>query len=142
MSDERELDLGQAKIKVIGVGGAGGNMTNWLYMKGIQGAEIVACNTDQQHLDMVEADDKFLMGEDITQGLGAGGYPEKGAEAAQESINEIKQQVKDTDMVFVCAGMGGGTGTGAGTGRSRRLTPCLPRLELDWPPSTSFLQSA
>lgn len=113
MSDERELDLGQAKIKVIGVGGAGGNMTNWLYMKGIQGAEIVACNTDQQHLDMVEADDKFLMGEDITQGLGAGGYPEKGAEAAQESINEIKQQVKDTDMVFVCAGMGGGTGTGA-----------------------------
>ncbi|MBW2998023.1 cell division protein FtsZ, partial [Candidatus Woesearchaeota archaeon] len=82
--------VGQAKIKVIGAGGAGGNMVNWLYNKGIQGAEIVACNTDQQHLDMTDADRKFLIGKDLTKGLGAGGWPERGAEAAQESIAQIK----------------------------------------------------
>lgn len=107
------VEVGQANIKVVGSGGAGCNMVNWLYMKGIQGAEIVACNTDQQHLKMVEADRKFLIGKDITRGLGCGGFPEKGAEAAQESIQIIKESLKGSDMVFVCAGMGGGTGTGA-----------------------------
>jgi len=107
------VDVGQANIKVIGIGGAGGNMVNWLYMKGIQGAEIIATNTDQQHLKMIEADRKFLIGKDITRGLGCGGFPERGAEAAQESIQLIKESLKDADMVFVCAGMGGGTGTGA-----------------------------
>lgn len=112
-NQERKTTLGQANIKVIGIGGAGGNKVNWLYMKGVQGAEIIACNTDQQHLDMIEADSKFLLGKDVTRGLGAGGYPEKGAEAAQESLTKIKDHVKGSDMVFVCAGMGGGTGTGA-----------------------------
>ncbi|MBN1275709.1 cell division protein FtsZ [Candidatus Woesearchaeota archaeon] len=107
------VEVGQANIKVIGVGGAGTNMVNWLYMKGIQGAEIIACNTDQQHLRMVESDRKFLIGKDVTRGLGCGGFPEKGAEAAQESIQIIKESMKDADMAFVCAGMGGGTGTGA-----------------------------
>lgn len=117
MKTSEELDsntnMGQANIKVIGCGGGGNNMVNWLYKKGIQGAEIIACNTDQQHLDIVEADRKFLIGKDVTRGLGCGGYPEKGAEAAQENLNEIKSSLKDADMVFVCAGMGGGTGTGA-----------------------------
>jgi len=108
-----ESTVGQAKIKVIGVGGAGGNMVNWLYNKGIKGAEILACNTDQQHLDMTDADKKFLIGKDSTKGLGAGGWPEKGAEAAQESISQIKEVLKGSDMAFICAGMGGGTGTGA-----------------------------
>lgn len=112
-NQERNTTLGQANIKVIGIGGGGGNMVNWLYMKGVQGAEIIACNTDQQHLDMIEADSKFLLGKDVTRGLGAGGYPEKGAEAAQESLTTIKDHVKASDMVFVCSGMGGGTGTGA-----------------------------
>jgi cell division protein FtsZ len=107
------VEVGQANIKVIGAGGAGCNMVNWLYMKGIQGAEIIACNTDQQHLKMVEADRKFLIGKDVTRGLGCGGFPERGAEAAQESIQFIKESLKDSDMVFVCAGMGGGTGTGS-----------------------------
>ncbi len=107
------IEVGQANIKVIGVGGAGNNMVNWLYMKGIQGAEIVACNTDQQHLKIIESDRKFLIGKDVTRGLGCGGYPEKGAEAAQESMQVIKESLKDADMCFVCAGMGGGTGTGA-----------------------------
>ncbi len=107
------LEVGQANIKVIGIGGAGNNMVNWLYKKGIRGAEIIACNTDQQHLNMIESDKKFLLGKDITRGLGCGGFPERGAEAAQESLNEIKDSLKQSDMVFVCAGMGGGTGTGA-----------------------------
>ena len=110
---EAEVDVGQANIKVIGCGGGGCNMTNWLYLKGVQGAEIIACNTDQQHLNIVEADRKFLIGKDVTRGLGCGGYPEKGAEAAQESLSSIKDALKGSDMVFVCAGMGGGTGTGA-----------------------------
>jgi cell division protein FtsZ len=108
-----EIDVKQANIKVIGCGGAGNNMVNWLYKKGIKGAEIVACNTDQQHLNMVEADRKFLIGKDITRGLGCGGFPERGAEAAQESINLIKDALRESDMAFICAGMGGGTGTGA-----------------------------
>jgi cell division protein FtsZ len=105
--------VGRAQIRVIGVGGAGNNMVDWLYKKGIQGAEIIACNTDQQHLDNIDADKKFLIGRDLTKGLGCGGYPKKGEEAAKETINEIKNSLKDSDMVFVCAGMGGGTGTGA-----------------------------
>ncbi len=107
------LDVGQANIKVIGCGGAGNNMVDWLYKKGVKGAEIIACNTDQQHLSITEADHKFLIGRDLTRGLGCGGFPEKGAEAAKESIQEIKEVMKGADMVFVCGGMGGGTGTGS-----------------------------
>ncbi len=107
------LDVRQANIKVFGSGGAGNNMVSWLYRKGIKGAEIIAANTDQQHLDISEADRKILIGRDITKGLGCGGFPEKGAESARESINEIKDSLKSVDMVFVCAGMGGGTGTGS-----------------------------
>lgn len=105
--------VNQANIKVVGVGGAGNNMVGWLYKKGIKGAEIIATNTDQQHLSITGADRKFLIGKDLTRGLGCGGYPNKGAEAAQENLNDIKEALKGTDMVFVCAGMGGGTGTGA-----------------------------
>ena len=112
-SSPGELDVGQANIKVIGVGGACNNMVTWLYQKGISGAEIIACNTDQQHLNVSEADRKFLIGRDTTRGLGAGGFPHVGAEAAKESLSALKDHLKDADMVFVCAGMGGGTGTGA-----------------------------
>jgi len=107
------FDTNQANIKVMGVGGAGNNMVSWLYKKGIKGAEIIACNTDQQHLEISEADRKFLIGKDLTRGLGCGGFPQRGAEAAQESMTEIKETLRDSDMVFICAGMGGGTGTGA-----------------------------
>jgi cell division protein FtsZ len=107
------LDVKQACIKVFGTGGAGTNMVSWLYQKGVKGAEIIACNTDLQHLNTIEADRKFLIGKAITKGLGCGGFPKKGAEAAQESIQEIKEALKGSDLVFVCAGMGGGTGTGS-----------------------------
>ena len=110
---ETSFEVGKANIKVMGIGGAGNNMVKWLYNKGINGAEIIATNTDKQHLDITDADKKFLIGKDLTRGLGCGGYPQKGTEAAQESLNEIRQHLKNSDMVFICAGMGGGTGTGA-----------------------------
>lgn len=108
-----EFEVNQACIKVIGVGGAGNNMVNWLYKKGIEGAEILAVNTDAQHLSITQADRKAIIGKDLTRGLGCGGFPNKGAEAAKESMQNIKELLKDSDMVFVCAGLGGGTGTGA-----------------------------
>jgi cell division protein FtsZ len=113
MPEENFENMSQANIKVIGVGGAGNNMVGWLYKKGIKGAEIIATNTDHQHLGITGADRKFLIGKDCTRGLGCGGYPSKGAEAAQESMAMLKDSLKTSDMVFVCAGMGGGTGTGA-----------------------------
>lgn len=107
------IEVGQANIKVVGAGGAGSNMVNWLYKKGIKGAEIIAVNTDKQHLDLMSADRKLLVGKELTRGLGCGGFPERGREAAKESIHDIKGFLKDADMVFICAGLGGGTGTGA-----------------------------
>jgi cell division protein FtsZ len=108
-----DLKVGQANIKVIGTGGAGNNMVSWLYKRGIKGAEIIAVNTDKQHLQISEADKKFIIGRDVTRGLGCGGFPQKGAEAAQESLADLKSALHQADMVFVCAGMGGGTGTGS-----------------------------
>ncbi len=108
-----DLRVGSVSIRVFGSGGSGNNMVSWLYRKGIKGAEVLACNTDSQHLKLIEADKKFLIGKSITRGLGCGGDPRKGAEAASESINQIKEYLKGSDIVFVCAGMGGGTGTGS-----------------------------
>ncbi len=105
--------VGQANIKVVGCGGGGSNAINWLYKKGVQGAEIIALNTDKQHLDLVEADRKLLIGKDLTRGLGCGGYPDKGREAAREQLSELKEMLRGSDMVFVTAGLGGGTGTGS-----------------------------
>jgi len=111
--DMPDLKVGNANIKVIGCGGAGSNIVSWLYNKGVEGAEIYALNTDMQHLNMSKADRKLLIGKDLTKGLGCGGYPKIGADAAKEAMNEIKEFLKASDMVFVCAGMGGGTGTGS-----------------------------
>src|SRR3989344_2715603 len=108
-----DIHIGQANIKVFGCGGGGGNAATWLYKKGIQGAEIIVANTDKQHLDICEADRKILIGKDLTRGLGAGGYPQKGREAAKESISQIREALKDSDMVFVLGGLGGGTATGS-----------------------------
>ncbi len=106
-------EVGQVRISVVGAGGAGNNAADRLYKRGIQGAKIVAMNTDKQHLDHREADVKLLIGKEICKGLGAGGFPEVGKKAAEENKAEIKEILKDADMVFVVAGMGGGTGTGA-----------------------------
>jgi cell division protein FtsZ len=111
--DTSLMKVGQAQIKVIGVGGGGSNIISWLHKKGVQGAEIIAVNTDKQHLDISEADHKVLIGKELTRGLGCGGFPDKGREAAKESLHDLKMVLKDADMVFICAGLGGGTGTGA-----------------------------
>ena len=110
---EEDYTIGNANIKVIGCGGGGINSVDWLYKKGIQGAEVIAINTDKLHLDHREADKKILIGKEVTRGLGAGGVPSKGLEAAKESASQIREAIKGADMVFVCTGLGGGTGTGS-----------------------------
>ncbi|MEM1057157.1 MAG: cell division protein FtsZ [Bacteroidota bacterium] len=102
-----------ATIRVIGVGGGGGNAVNNMLAKGIHGVEFIAVNTDQQALGVNLAPLKIQIGRERTSGLGAGARPSVGAEAAQESHKEIEAALQGTDMVFVTAGMGGGTGTGA-----------------------------
>ena len=109
-----ELKAGKANIKVFGVGGSGCNMVTWLFNKSINGATVYGANTDALHLSITKADEKILIGKELTKGLGCGGYPAKGREAAKEAISEIKKAISGADMVFVIAGMGGGTGTGGG----------------------------
>jgi len=108
-----ELKAGKANMKVIGVGGAGCNTATWLYNKGITGASVYGVNTDALHLSVTKADDKVLIGKELTRGLGCGGFPQRGREAAKEAISELKRITAGSDMVFILAGMGGGTGTGA-----------------------------
>jgi len=108
-----ELRAGKASIKVIGVGGMGCNAVTWLFNKGINGATIYAANTDALHLSVTKADEKMLIGKELTRGLGCGGMPKKGREAAKEALVDLKKVVNGSDMLFVISGMGGGTGTGA-----------------------------
>jgi cell division protein FtsZ len=108
-----ELRAGKANIKVFGVGGAGCNAVTWLFNKGINGATIYGVNTDALHLSITKADEKILVGKELTRGLGCGGYPAKGREAAKESLSELKRAASGADMVFINTGLGGGTGTGA-----------------------------
>ncbi len=102
-----------AKIKVVGVGGGGGAGVNRMVEAGVKGVEFVAVNTDVQALHYNKAQKKLHIGKTITRGLGAGMDPELGRQAAEESQNEIRDALKDADMVFVTCGLGGGTGTGA-----------------------------
>ncbi len=108
-----ELRAGKANIKVFGVGGSGCNAVTWLFNKGLSGATIYAANTDALHLSITKSDEKVLIGKELTRGLGAGGFPQRGREAAKEALSELKRAATGADMVFVLAGMGGGTGTGA-----------------------------
>lgn len=106
-------ELGTARIKVIGVGGGGTNAVNRMIESGLTGVEFLAMNTDVQVLNISKAPRKLQLGENSTRGLGAGGDPNIGRTAAEESKSEIKKLLDGADMVFVTAGMGGGTGTGA-----------------------------
>ncbi|WP_125589517.1 cell division protein FtsZ [Companilactobacillus jidongensis] len=102
-----------AVIKVIGVGGAGGNAVNRMVDSGIKGVQFIAANTDVQALESSQAETKIQLGPKLTRGLGAGSNPEIGQKAAQESEEAIKEALDGADMIFITAGMGGGTGTGA-----------------------------
>jgi cell division protein FtsZ len=103
----------RAKIKVFGVGGGGGNAVNTMVESNLLGVEFIAGNTDMQALEQSRADIRLQLGPVVSKGLGAGANPEVGRAAAEESIEDIRKLLKDSDMVFVTAGMGGGTGTGA-----------------------------
>ena len=112
--DDIDITLGNnAKLKVIGVGGGGGNAVQNMISSGLQGVQFICANTDMQALSRNNAPVRIQLGEKLTKGLGAGANPAVGREAALESVNAIREAIGDADMVFVTAGMGGGTGTGA-----------------------------
>lgn len=110
---EEILKKQSAKIKVIGIGGGGNNSLSRMKEIGIRGGELIAINTDAQDLLYANADQKILIGKELTQGLGAGSNPRVGEEAAKESGSEIKKKIAGSDMIFITCGLGGGTGTGA-----------------------------
>jgi len=110
---ESDNDFGDPRIVIVGCGGAGNNTVNRLYNMGVDGTDTIALNTDKQHLQMIEADTKILVGKSLTNGLGAGGDPDMGQRATDMAQGTIEEVLGDADLVFVTAGMGGGTGTGA-----------------------------
>jgi len=99
-------------ISIVGVGGAGCNIVTWMKEKDVAGARIYALNSDANHLTITKADKRLLIGYRVTGGLGCGGYPERGAQAAEENSDEIRELLKGSNLVFITAGLGGGTGTG------------------------------
>jgi cell division protein FtsZ len=102
-----------ARIKVVGVGGAGGNAVNRMVAAGVDGIDFVSVNTDAQALLTSQAPLAIRIGDKLTKGLGAGGRPEIGERAAEESAEQLVEVLHGADMIFITAGMGGGTGTGA-----------------------------
>jgi len=116
MEDEELLDVVEdleTKVTVVGCGGGGNNTLNRMHEEGVHGANMIAINTDAQHLVNTHADEKILIGQEATGGRGAGSVPKVGQESAIENQDEIRESIDGSDMVFVTAGMGGGTGTGA-----------------------------
>ncbi|MGI0135313.1 MAG: cell division protein FtsZ, partial [Candidatus Micrarchaeaceae archaeon] len=109
MNDLSGMDEFVARIAVVGAGGQGSNLVNRLYNSGLKSATTIALNTDANHLRIVNADKKMLIGKHITRGLGAGGFPEVGTKAAEASKSEIEGLISGYDLVFLAAGMGGGT---------------------------------
>jgi cell division protein FtsZ len=109
---DRTLE-GNARIRVVGVGGGGSNAVNRMIRSNLKGVEFIAVNTDHQALQQSGAHKKIRIGGKLTRGLGAGGDPQKGLQAAEESREELSKALADSDMIFITAGMGGGTGTGA-----------------------------
>ncbi len=113
MQDLDNFQVEQAHIVVMGCGGGGCNTVNRLTEMGITGAATVAANTDAKHLSVTKAGKQILLGRELTRGLGAGGYPDVGKKAAEESKNDIRQVLQGVDLLFITCGLGGGTGTGA-----------------------------
>lgn len=111
--DIANFQIQQAHIVVVGTGGGGCNTATRLKELGVAGATVVAMNTDARHLSITKADKKILMGRELTRGLGAGGFPDVGKKAAEESKNDIRAALQDCDLLFLTCGLGGGTGTGS-----------------------------
>ena len=113
MVHELITDDNNAVIKVVGVGGGGGNAVNRMINEGLGGVEFIAVNTDKQALALSKAESSVQIGDKLTRGLGAGGNPEIGRKAAEENSEDLLEALRGSDMVFIACGMGGGTGTGA-----------------------------
>ncbi len=113
MIEIESTDIGNAKIKVIGVGGGGNNAVDRMISDNVQSIEFISVNTDHQALEASKASVKIQLGDKLTRGLGAGGKPEIGRKAAEETSEEVANAIAGADMLFITAGMGGGTGTGA-----------------------------
>ncbi len=113
MTDEFNYDSFTPRVAVVGCGGQGSNLVNRIFTSGIKSADTIAINTDVGHLNMIKAHKKVLIGKEITNGLGAGGYPEVGQKCAECSKAEIQAVLEGYDLVFIAAGMGGGSGTGS-----------------------------
>jgi cell division protein FtsZ len=112
--EKLQKEIGEINIVVIGLGGAGNNSVSRLAQLGIVGARLVCINTDKQHLDRMDKSlEKMLIGETLTNGMGAGGYPNVGERAAEMDRTKLQNLVKGADLVFIVCGLGGGTGTGA-----------------------------
>ncbi len=118
---EAVMRMARPNVTVIGVGGAGSNIVSWIKQRGISGGKLIAANTDAAHLSITKADRRILMGEKLMHGQGAGGYPERGALAARDSIQEFQKETQNSNIIFVCAGLGGGTGTGSAGVLAREL---------------------
>ena len=116
-TEKIEAIMRQARpqVAVIGVGGAGCNIVSWVKEKrgGVSGAKLIAANTDATHLSTIKADRRILLGEKTTRGMGAGGYPQRGEQAARESMEQIRKDTTNSNIIYVATGLGGGTGTGA-----------------------------
>ena len=113
MEDVENFQVEEARIVVVGTGGAGCNTVNRLTEMGIEGAATVAANTDARHLTITKAHRKILIGRELTRGLGAGGFPDVGRKAAEESKADIREALQGCDLLFLTCGLGGGTGTGS-----------------------------
>lgn len=115
------VELARPLVSVVGLGGAGCNIVTWIKRRGIAGGKLIAANTDAAHLSITQADRRLLIGEKLTKGRGCGGYPERGEQAAMESMEDLQREVHGSNIVFVCAGLGGGTGTGGAKVLSENL---------------------
>jgi len=107
------MELAKPSVTVIGAGGAGSNILSWIKERGISGGKLIAVNTDAAHLSITKADRRILIGSKLCMGRGCGGYPEKGKQATYETLQEIEREVEGSNIIFLCAGLGGGTGTGS-----------------------------
>ncbi len=113
LADANNIGDVQPKAVIVGCGGAGCSTVNRLHRAGFNDADTIAVDTDKHHLDAIRADKRILIGKSLTRGLGAGGFPDIGKKAAELSRGTLEDVLKDADLVFVAAGMGGGTGTGS-----------------------------
>ena len=120
--------MSKPQVSAIGIGGAGCNIISWIKKKGIVGGKLIAINTDANHLTITSADRRILIGEKVTHGQGAGGYPEKGVAALNENLEEVKKEVMGANVIFIVAGLGGGTGTGASAALAEALKGTGPLL--------------